>query len=142
MKLHCDNIQIVKMAAVPSLDQLVAQNKVLFHAYANMEDGSVSTIQKFVIGFPNKTDPEYSGQVENCLGMLKMVSSMGGNIDLSGPRSVIGDLVHLEPQPSSSELSMCFKLSNPEGIKLGESARLSGRISLGNGKSASYQVKI
>ena len=133
------------MSDVPSLDQLVAQNKVLFHAYANMEDGSVSTIQKFVIGFPNKTDPEYSGQVENCLGLLQMVSSMGGNIDLSGPRSVIGDLVYLEPQPStgsSSDLSMCFKLSNPEGIKLGEGARLSGRISLGNGKSASYQVKI
>lgn len=134
-----------KMSAVPSLDQLVAQNKVLFHAFANMEDGTVSTIQKFSVKFPPKTDPEYAGQVKNCLGMMEMVNGMGGNIDLSGPRSVIGDLVHLQPQAStgsSSGLTMRFQLSSPEGIKLGEGARMSGRIPLGNGKTASYQVKI
>lgn len=131
------------MSAFPSLDQLVAQNKVLFHAFANMEDGSESTIQKFSIKFPPKTDPEYAVQVKKCLGMMEMVSSMGGNIDLSGPRSVIGDIVYLEPSSENSNgLTMRFKLSSPEGIKLGEGARMSGRIPLGNGKTASYQVKI
>jgi hypothetical protein len=133
------------MSAAPSLNELVAQNKVLFHAFANMEDGTESTIQKFSIKFPPKTDPEYSAQVKKCLGMMEMVSSMGGNIDLSGPRAVIGDLVHLQPQAStgsSNELTMRFQLSSPEGIKLGEGARMSGQIPLGNGKTASYQVKI
>ena len=131
------------MSAFPSLDQLVAQNKVLFHAFANMEDGSESTIQKFSIKFPPKTDPEYAVQVKKCLGMMEMVSSMGGNMDLSGPRSVIGDLVYLDPSSENSNgLTMRFKLSSPEGIKLGEGARMSGRIPLGNGKTASYQVKI
>ena len=132
-----------RMSAAPSLNELVAQNKVLFHAFANMEDGTESTIQKFSIKFPPKTDPEYAAQVKKCLGMMEMVSSMGGNIDLSGPRSVIGDLVHLQPPTgSSSGLTMRFQLNNPEGIKLGEGARMSGRIPLGNGKTASYQVKI
>jgi len=133
------------MTSAPTLPELIAQNKVLFHAYANMEDGSESTIQKFSIKFPPKTDPEYNPQVKKCLGMMEMVSSMGGNMDLSGPRSVIADLVHLEPQPSAGKsegLTMRFELSSPDGIKFGENAMTSGRIPLGDGRSASYQVKI
>ena len=133
------------MASTPTLPELIAQNKVLFHAYANLEDGTESTIQKFVIKFPDKTDPEYAAQVKKCLGMMEMVSSMGGNMDLSGPGSVIGDLVRLQPQPpagNSSGLSMRFELSSPDGIKFGENAEASGRIPLGDGRSASYQVNI
>jgi len=127
-------------STVPTLAELVRDNKILFHAYANMEDGTVSNIMnKFTIKFPPKNEPEYRVVVNNCLDMLKDVSSMGGNIDLSGPRTVIGDLVHLDPVCGDG-LTMRFNLSSPDGIVLGEDAKTSGRIDLGNGVNARYQV--
>ena len=144
--LMSENILCIMSKPVPTLAELVSDNKVLFHAYANMEDGTVANIMnKFTIKFPPKNDPEYTAQVNKCLDMLKEVNDMGGNIDLSGPRSVIGDLVHLDPAPNtghgaSGGLTMRFNLSSPDGIKLGENAKTAGRIDLGNGVKASYQV--
>ena len=139
-------IHYVIMSTPPTIAELVRDNKVLFHAYANMKDGTVSNIMdKFAIKFPPKNDPEYAAQVSECLNMLREVNDMGANIDLSGPRSVIGDLVHLDPPPDTghgggSGLTMRFNLSDPNGIRFGENAKAAGRIDLGNGTKASYEV--
>ena len=144
--LMSENILCIMSKPVPTLAELISDNKVLFHAYANMEDGTVATIMnKFTVKFLPKDDPEYTAQVNKCLDMLKEVNDMGGNIDLTGPRSIIGDLVHLDPAPNtghgaSDGLTMRFNLSSPDGIKLGENAKTAGRIDLGNGVKASYQV--
>ena len=142
--LMSENILCIMSKPVPTLAELVSDNKVLFHAYANMEDGTVADVMnKFAIKFPPKNDPKYTTQVNKCLDMLKEVNEMGANIDLTGPRSIIGDLVHLNPAPvapACGGLTMRFNISSPDGIRLGENAKTAGRIDLGNGVKASYQV--
>ncbi len=81
--LMSENILCIMSKPVPTLAELISDNKVLFHAYANMEDGTVATIMnKFTVKFLPKDDPEYTAQVNKCLDMLKEVNDMGGNIDL------------------------------------------------------------
>ena len=50
--------------------------------------------------------------------MFKEIGGMGANFELSGPRSVIGDLVHLDPVSGGGNdgLTMRFRISSPEGI--------------------------
>lgn len=117
--------------------------EVIFHATANMEDGTTETIMKFSVKFPaGESQAEFYERIEKCAGVVAEAGKLGANLTISGDRGIISQFTTLAspsappraPQPPNT---MAFRVS---GINRVELAAQSGRLDLGGGKSASFKV--
>ncbi len=116
---------------------------IIFHATANMEDGTTETIMKFAVKFPaGESQAEFDTKIKNCAGLVAEAGKLGADLTISGDRGIISRFTTLAPprapprapQPANT---MTFQVSGLNGAEL---AAHSGRLDLGGGKSASFKV--
>ena len=113
--------------------------EIIFHATANMEDGTIETIMKFSVKFPaGESQAEFDTRIKNCAGVVAEAGKLGANLTISGDRGIISQFTTLAPprapQPPNT---MTFRVNGINGAEL---AAQSGRLDLGGGKSASFKV--
>lgn len=117
--------------------------EIIFHATANMEDGTIETIMKFSVKFPaGESQAEFDERIEKCAGVVAEAGKLGANLTINGDRGIISQFTTLAPPraPPRSQLppnTMTFRVSGINGAEL---AAQSGRLDLGGGKSASFKV--
>ena len=115
--------------------------EIMFHATANMEDGTTETIMKFAVKFPaGESQAEFNARIKKCAGVVARVGELGGDLTISGDRGIISQFTRLAPSPpraAPSPNTMTFRVSGLDGAKL---AAQSGRLDLGGDKSASFHV--
>jgi hypothetical protein len=121
--------------------------EVIFHATANMEDGTTETIMKFAVKFPaGESQVEFDTRIKKCAGIVAKAGELGADLTISGDRGIISQFTTLAPprappcappcapQPTNT---MTFRVSGLNGTEL---ATHSGRLDLGGGKSASFKA--